>query len=224
MLLMKRCLIILVFCIHALFSIAQQQTGIMFGLGSGINIAGIRAHNLQLPGSPQTLVGVRGVLFAEIPMAEGFSLQPEFSFDQLGWQYHGEDPYSAGQIADVSISMQYLFVTALPKYTFPQTNFSVYIGPGYGFLLGATLTGYNNHTQNVKDVYKSGDFVGVMGMDYFLSMGIGLSARFTTGLSNLINEAEQDESVHNYSISFTLCYKIQKRKMANAGAYPLNGR
>jgi hypothetical protein len=217
---MKKTLLILVLSVWAIFCDAQQQTGTIFGIGSGINIAGIRAHNVVLPGSAQTLVGVRGVLFAQIPMAGEFSLQPELSFDQLGWQYNGEDPYSGGQVADVSTSMEYLFITLLPKYTFQQSNFAIYIGPGYGFLLGATLTGYNRQTRNVKSSYTGGDFTGIMGLEYFLSMGLGFSARFMTGISNIMKDPGQDESIHNYSISFTLCYKIQRRKADNGVTYP----
>ena len=90
---MKKILLIPVFAVLVLFACAQQQPGVVFGISSGINIAGIRTHNFKLPAEAQTLVGVKGALFAEIPMGGHWSLQPELSFDQLGWRYHGEDPY-----------------------------------------------------------------------------------------------------------------------------------
>jgi Outer membrane protein beta-barrel domain len=224
MLLMKRFLLIKVFAIQVLFAFGQDQAGVVIGISSGINIAGIHTHNLKLPAEAQTLVGVKGVLFAQFPMGRQWSIQPELSFDQLGWQYHGEDPYNAGIMTNVSTSMQYLFINILPKYNVPHSGLDFYVGTGYGFLLGATLTGYNGQNHNVKNSYSGGDFAGIIGLDYFLSMGLGLSARFLKGVSNIKKEPEVGEGMHNYSISFTLSYKIQKWKIANAGAYPLKGR
>jgi hypothetical protein len=219
----KKILLIPVFAVQVLIAFTQEQPGVVFGLSSGINIAGIRTHNFKLPAHAKTLVGVKGVLFAEIPMGGRWSIQPELSFDQLGWQYHGEDPYNAGIMTNVSTAMQYLFINILPKYSVPNSGLAVYVGTGYGFLLGATLTGYNNQTHNVKSSYSSGDLAGIIGLDYFFSMGLGLSGRFLTGVSNIMKPPEPEAGIHNHSLSFTLSYRIQRRKL-NGVTYPLDGR
>ena len=220
---MKKVLLILVFAIPVLFARGQQPTGVVFGISSGINIAGIRTHNMKLPAEAETLVGVKGVLFAQIPMGGQWSIQPELSFDQLGWRYHGQDPYDSGIITHVTTGMEYFFINILPKYSVPNSNFAFYVGSGYGFLLNATLTGYNSQDHNVKSNYSNGDFVGILGIEYYFPIGLGLSARFLSGVSNIMKHPEPDQGIHNYSISFTLCFKIQRRK-PNGVAYPLDGR
>jgi hypothetical protein len=221
---MKKILLCPVLAAQMLITFAQQQTGVVFGISTGINIAGIRTHNLKLPAEAKTLVGVKGAFFAQIPMGGHWSIQPELSFDQLGWQYHGEDPYNAGIITNVTTGMQYLFINVLPKYSIPNSGFAFFIGSGYGFLLGATLTGYNSQDHSVKSNYSSGDFAGILGMEYYFAIGLGLSARFLSGVSNIMKEPEPGQAIHNHSLSFSLCYKIQMRRSANGGAYPLDGR
>lgn len=218
---MKKILLIPFFAIQVLMALAQEQAGVVFGLSTGINVAGIRTRNFKLPAEAKTLVGVKGVFFAQVPVGRQWSIQPELSFDQLGWQYHGEDPYNVGIVTNVSTAMQYLFINILPKYSVPNSGLAFYVGTGYGFLLGAALTSYNNQTYDVKSSYSNGDFVGIFGLEYFLPMGLGLSGRFLRGVSNIIKPPEPEASIRNHSLSFTLCYKIQTRRAANGGAYPL---
>jgi outer membrane immunogenic protein len=191
---------------------AQQKDIASFGFGAGLNLSNV---NLKSPGStvsPYSLSGFKGYVFIDAPVGKNFYLQPELSYDGMGWQYDGDDNYAGGQYSNVKNYLNYLTLALLPKYKFKNTGLAVYIGPSYGLLLSATVKGFGGETHDDKRDYTDGNFGGIVGAEYYLSMGIGFSARYMYGISNIISQAQQGESMHSYAFSFSITYKLHNSK------------
>jgi hypothetical protein len=200
-----------VFLFHFLcmsFLIVRSQQTARLGIGVGTNITGVHIHADEAY-SAKPVVGFKGYIFFDLPLGQGnFGIQPEFSFDALGWHYTGSDPFNGGNTADVRTRMNYFFISLLPKYRIENTGLAFLLGPSYGFLISAKSKGFQGYVADVKKAYTSGDFAGIVGAEYYFPFGFGLSARYVIGFSNLISEPQSGESVHNYSVVFAVSYRF----------------
>ena len=170
--------------------------GVRFGLKAGINIANITAKTSGVSFSPSSVVRPTGGFFATIPVAEGFAIQPEILYSGLG-----------AKIAGGKILYDYLTLPVLAKYSFEEAGFGAYLGPQIGYLLSAKGK-YGGETEDIKEEVKSTDISGIIGVEYFLPMGVGLSARYQLGLSNVAKDTEDEGSVKNKALTFTLGYRF----------------
>lgn len=197
---------ILVFAIFSSLANAQEIEKVTFGFGVGVNIAAVSLHSPSGSVSPNSMVGFRACESINVPLGKNFSLQPELAFDWMGWQY--EDNNSGGQQANIEINLPYLMLAVLPKYQFKNSGFAVYAGPSYGLLLAATVKGWDGEFHEDKRDYSVGDFGGIVGAEYYLPMGLGISVRYKAGFSNIINHPEPGESMHTSAFSITIVCKI----------------
>ena len=71
-------------------------------------------------------------------------------------------------------------------------------------------TGQGNSTgsSSVKDAFKSSDFSGIFGLEYYLRQGFGLSARYQLGFVNIAKGANNGESLKNNGFTFTVGYRF----------------
>ncbi len=88
---------------------------------------------------------------------------------------------------------------------------SLYLGPSLGYLLSAKSSGGGQSASDT-DNYNSIDLFGEIGASYFLPMGFGISARYMAGITNIVKDAQSDESGHNSAFSITLAYKFNAGK------------
>ncbi len=202
-------LLVLFFCV---FNVnAQQNEKASFGFGAGLNFSGISLSSPESQVNPASLSGFKGNVFVEVPIGKGFYIQPELSFDGLGWQFDGDDNYAGGQQSNVKTYMNYLFLSILPKYKIENTGLSFYAGPSYGLLLSATIKGWGGETHSDKNNYTSGDFAGIIGTGYDFPVGIGIRAQYMLGISNIVSNAQDGESIHNHAFSISVVYKINNK-------------
>ena len=187
---------------------AQETEKTTFGFGAGINIATVSLHSPSSSVSPNSLIEFRACEFINIPLGKNFFLHPELAYDGMGWQYDGEDNNSGGQQANIKTYLPYFTMAVLPKYQFKNSGFAVYAGPSYGFLLAATVKGWGGEIHGDKSDYTAGDFGGIVGAEYYLPMGLGISARYKAGISNIINHPEPGESMHTSAFSITIVCKV----------------
>ena len=103
--------------------------------------------------------------------------------------------------------LSYLTLPVLVKYSFEDAGFGAYLGPQIGYLLSAKIK-EGGVTEDIKEDVKSTDFSGIIGVEYFLPMGVGLSARYQLGLSNVAKDTEDEGSVKNKALTFTLGYRF----------------
>ena len=196
------------FILFSFFAFAQNTDKATFGFGAGLNISTVSLKTPTYSLNPTSLTGFKGYIFIDAPLGKNFFIQPELAYDGMGWQYYGDDNNSGGQTAHVKTYLNYIIFAVLPKYRPENTRLAFYIGPYCGLLLSANVKGFEGETHDDKKDYTDGNFGGIIGAEYYLPMGLGFSARYTAGLSNIISEAQRGESMHTYVISFSLAYKL----------------
>jgi outer membrane immunogenic protein len=197
-------LLIVAFLFSAVISLKAQETG-TFGVSAGINVANISFKSSGVTASFTSTVGFKGYVFYDLPLGGSFSLQNELGYDGMGFKYN--DPTNG----NFTEAVNYLTLSILPKYNVQETGLSFFAGPSLGFLLNAKSTG-GGQSQSDTDSYNSIDLFGVVGAEYFLPMGFGITARYMGGLTNIAKGATNGETAHNTAFSFTLAYKFNAGK------------
>jgi hypothetical protein len=173
----------------------SQEKKVRFGIHAGANISTIHSDFTYSSGGTtfttklpfKSIIGFTGGVHAEVYLVKNFYLQPELSYSQLGAKNVSSirDSTSSSGRLELKGILHYVVLPVLVKYKFSNTGASVFVGPQVGYLIGTTNK-INNTTINEKDNsnYKS-DFSGIFGAEYYLPLGLGVSARYQLGLSNL---------------------------------------
>jgi hypothetical protein len=201
---MKKLVVIVVFC-SVFSSLKAQQTG-SFGISAGINVANMSFNASGVSASFSSLIGFKGYVFYDVPLGGNFSLQNEFGYDGMGTKI--TDPNSGEKLTE---AVNYLTLSILPKYNVPQTGLSFFAGPSISFLLNAKST-EAGMSESDTDSYNSVDLFGAVGVEYFFPMGLGITARYMGGLTNIAKGTSNGETAHNSAFSFTLAYKFNSGK------------
>ncbi len=175
----------------------SQKEKVKFGMQAGVNIASLHSkityasfgtsYSTKIPFD--NIVGITGGVQAEIHLAKQFYLQPELSYSQLGAKsvYPNADSTTSSGDLTVKGILHYLVLPVLVKYKLSNTGASIFLGPQVCYLLGVTNK-INSTTINEKDNsnYKT-DLAAIFGAEYYLPMGLGISARYQLGFQNIQN-------------------------------------
>ena len=202
---MRTTLLIMVFTGFYFVVHAQSNEKISFGVGAGLDISNVHFESYTGTLSASSVNGFRSYVFVDLPVGDNLFVQPELAYDGMGWQYFDDSIHAAGQSGYVKTSLNYLTFAMLPKYKIGKTGLALYAGAAYGFLLSAMVKGYGSETYNDKSYYSDGILEWIGGAEYYLLMGLGVSARYTGGISNL----QQGMSAHNYAFSVSIEYKFK---------------
>jgi hypothetical protein len=206
---MRTTLLIIVFTSFILFVHAQNEEKISYGFGAGLDISNVNFKSYTSTANTSSVNGFRSYFFVDLPVGDNLFVQPELAYDGMGWQYLDDSIHATGQSGYVKTSLSFLTFAMLPKYKIGKTGLAFYVGPAYGFLLSATLKGFGGKTYNNKSYYSDGTLEWIGGAEYYLSMGLGFSARYTGGISNLAYGLDQGTSMHNYTFSFSIAYRFK---------------
>lgn len=133
------------------------QAQVKFGVKSGFNFANLVGPDVN--NNSMKLSFYAGG-FANIPLIDNFSVQPELVFSRQGAKF--EDPGD-----DTKVRLNYLNIPVLAQYNDPS-GFYAETGPQFGFLINAKVKDDGN-VYGVSSSYKSFD----------LSWGFGAGFRFT---------------------------------------------
>ena len=180
---------------------ARAQSDISWGVKAGASIANIHGDDW---GDSDSLIGLVGGLFVQVPVVEGFSVQPELLLSMKG----SKADYRPFYLATEKDSLVYLEAPVLAKGTFPagdRVGVSLFGGPSFGLLVSATykLTGPEADLLaadlgiptegNLEDVgAEMADFeLGLVlggGLEYRLARGsLVFDLRYTLGLTNVMD-------------------------------------
>jgi len=163
------------------FAFSQQ-----FGLKAGLNVSDINngASGTDMKAKTGLYVGVT----TTIPVSDEFSVQPELIYNQLGAKTNLYD--FGGIIGNVSTTtkLDYISLPVMLQYNFPS-NFYLELGPEFSYMVSAKQglsTSIISPSTDINMDYLNRLNVGAgFGAGYNLNKNIGISARYTFGLTGL---------------------------------------
>ena len=166
-------LVVLALTAGTFFTASAQ---VQIGLKAGANFA---TFSGSASDGAQTKVDFHGGAFAQIPLFNAFSLQPELL-------YSGQGAKGTENETEFTVNQAYVNVPVLFKYQHGSGLFAE-TGPQLGFLVAANVKA-NGMSEDVKSSYKSTDFSWAFGIGYKISMlHAGIDARYNLGLSNVLS-------------------------------------
>jgi hypothetical protein len=155
-----------------LLSVAAFAQHIKLGVKAGINHS-----NLKVLGDLQDAKrGFNAGVFANLPLACRFKLQPELAFSQQGGNYSGafED------------KLNYLNIPVLAQYMITR-KFKVQSGPQVGVLLSYKRKVLDPRILVVEADFARLDWSWAFGAAYDIRSGWGLDMRYNHGLNDISN-------------------------------------
>lgn len=173
-----------------------------YGVKAGVNFANLDVSGDVEGADPSTLTAFQAGIFANAELAENFSVQPELLYSAQGATFDEE-----GDAPDKS-KFSYLSLPVMARYQFWE-GFRLEVGPQLGLLLSAKTVseeGGDEVENDIKDQTKSIDFGLAGGASYQLPIGVGIFARYYTGLTDISDAAVSDVSIKNNVASVGLTY------------------
>jgi opacity protein-like surface antigen len=145
-----------------------------FGVHAGINLSNetVKASGVTLSGT--TKIGLNVGVSAEFNISDGFAVQPELNFSQMG-----------ANVNDLKETLNFISVPVLAKIKLG--GFGIYVGPQIGFLLSANTKLYGQ-TENIISDLKRIDFSAIGGAEYTFAEKFVVSARYQLGLLNTYSD------------------------------------
>jgi len=196
---MKKTLFTLSLIAFCAFGAAAQ--GISGGLKLGANFAKQKFSGDGFDFSPDSRTSLHGGLFLTIMVSETFGVQPELLYNSVGSKF---DLFGT----DAVQKLDYITVPVLLRYN-PVPVFNIHAGPQFGFLMSAKVEADGDSEDN-KDSYKSLDLGVGVGAGVDLPMGLGISARYVIGLSDVADDSNDGDAgtVKNNAIQLSVSYKL----------------
>jgi hypothetical protein len=203
-------------CISVIAAQAQETTvktektnEVHFGIRGGVNVANIiKTDDNNF--STDMKLGFNAAVFLEIPIVNGFSVQPEFQYSQKGYKTSGSyltQPY------EYSVTTNYLEVPLLAKIN-PTKEFSILIGPQFSFLTSSKYnfksggTSYQDIVEEGNDDLRKNILGGVIGVEFNASH-IVLGARYNLDFQqNESNGSSTTPTYKNQVIQFTIGLRL----------------
>ncbi|WP_426278235.1 porin family protein [Chryseobacterium sp. S-02] len=175
---------------------AQQKakasaSPVSFGVKAGLNVASINSDDAKAK------AGFYGGVFANIPVATSFSVQPEVLYNGLGAK---NKDYS-----DVKLNLDYISVPVMLQYNvLPELYLEA--GPQFSFAISKKIKG-NGNSVDVDNYYKGFDFGVGIGAGYYIVQGFGVTARFVAGATDIV-ENNPGDAIRNNVFQVGLAYKF----------------
>ncbi|UWX61910.1 PorT family protein [Chryseobacterium oranimense] len=190
---------------------SSSSNPVTFGVKGGMNVSSLsKDSGLD---DQKSKIGFNAGVFANIPIAESFSIQPEVLYSQYGDKYDtkiGNNTYSYANHFD------YLTVPVMVQYNLIP-NLYVEAGPEFGFLLSAKSKSKNETTNNVltesgnyKDNFSTFNLGLGLGAGYYFTPNFGITARYVAGLTDIgKNRPSGSDAVRNNVFQVGLAYKFK---------------
>ena len=188
----------------------MSSSDVRFGIKAGMNVSSLsKNETLEDQGSK---IGFNAGVFANIPVAESFSIQPEVLYSQYGDKY---DYVVAGNRYSYANHLDYVTVPVMFQYNFIP-NLYVEAGPEFGFMVSAKNKAKNEtnndvlaESRNYKDSFNTFN-VGIgLGAGYYFTDNIGITARYVAGVTDIAKDRPANsDAVRNNAFQVGLAYKF----------------
>ncbi|QQV04064.1 MULTISPECIES: porin family protein [Chryseobacterium] len=187
-----------------------MSSDVRFGIKGGMNVSSLSKDGaLEDQGSK---IGFNAGVFANIPVAESFSIQPEVLYSQYGDKY---DQVVLGNRYSRARHLDYIAVPVMFQYNLVP-NFYLEAGPEFGFLVSAKNKFKNETNNNV--ITESGNYkdslngfnVGIgLGAGYYFTDNIGITARYVAGVTDIAKDRPANsDAIRNNVFQVGLAYKF----------------
>lgn len=189
-----------------------SSSDVRFGIKGGMNVSSLSDDGgLEDQGSK---IGFNAGVFANIPIAESFSIQPEVLYTQYGDKYDYRVPVTNDRIS-YARHLDYIAVPVMFQYNFIP-NLYVEAGPEFGFLVSAKnklKNETNNDPLNTSGDYKDGlnkfNFGLGLGAGYYFTDNIGITARYIAGLTDIAKDRPgNSDAIRNNVFQVGLAFKF----------------
>lgn len=189
-----------------------SSSDVRFGIKGGMNVSSLSDDgSLEDQGSK---IGFNAGVFATIPVAESFSIQPEVIYTQYGDKYDYRAPISNDRIS-YARHLDYVAVPLMFQYNFIP-NLYVEAGPEFGFLVSAKNKLKNesnndplNTTGDYKDQLNTFNLGIGLGAGYYFTDNIGITARYTAGVTDVAKDRPNgSDAIRNNNFAVGLAFKF----------------
>lgn len=171
------------------FAFSQKTSSVRFGLKAGLNVSTISNSDSK------SKAGLYGGTFANIPVSQSFSVQPEVLYSRIG-----------GKDSEVKVNMDYIVVPILLQYN-PLTNLYLEVGPQFGFMVSAKGKS-RGLSADLKDNFRTFDLGLGLGAGYYFTSNIGVNVRYVAGLTDVIKDREGGDISRNGVFQIGFAYKF----------------
>jgi hypothetical protein len=182
----------------------EMSTKTRFGIKAGVNMANINMDDEVATTDFKTngITSWHAGLFANLPLGTGnLRLQPELLYSRQGSRIKetGTGAPAGQDLYDLNLS--YLSVPIMFQFTHHDGGLYFELGPTLSFLTTANREYDNGSEVDYKDAIKKTDFAASAGLGYLTRVGVGLSARYNYGISNVFNsdDATAAEKTREFS-------------------------
>ncbi|MEC3876086.1 porin family protein [Chryseobacterium salviniae] len=188
----------------------SSASPVAFGIKAGMNVSSVTDEaGLDDQGSK---IGFNAGVFANIPVATSFSIQPEVLYSQYGDKY---DQTTAGTRYSRARHLDYITVPVMFQYNVIP-NLYLEAGPEFGFMVNAKNK-FKNETDN-DVITESGDYkdslnkfnfgIGI-GAGYYFTDNIGITARYVAGLTDIAKDRPSNsDAIRNNLFQVGLAFKF----------------
>lgn len=170
---------------------ASSTLPVRFGIKAGLNMATISSDDARAK------AGIYGGVFANIPVASAFSLQPEVLYSGMGAKNKDN--------SSTRLNLDNISVPVMIQYNVLPTLY-LEAGPQFSFAISKKI---KNDTGSVDAtrLYKGFDFGLGLGAGYYFEQGFGFTARYVAGLTNIM-ENNQSDAVRTSVFQVGVVYKF----------------
>ncbi|MGC5745301.1 porin family protein [Chryseobacterium sp. NFX27] len=187
---------------------SSSSNPVTFGVKGGMNVSSAtEGSGLD---DTKSKIGFNAGVFANIPVAESFSIQPEVIYSQYGNKT--EFSNALGKFS-TSSHLDYIAVPVMFQYNLIP-NLYLEAGPEFGLMVSAKnkIKNENNGNSTTSDNYKDdlNTFnVGIgLGAGYYFTPNFGITARYVAGLTDVIKDNPGD-AIRNNVFQVGLAYKFK---------------
>ncbi len=168
----------------------------VFGARLGLNMANISGENVD---NNTMKLGLNAGAMMQYPIAENILFQPELLYTMKGANYDlPTDPFWSASYIEIPMLVKY-------NVAMPTMKIQPYLGPSLGMLMSAKYGNEDSDT-DVKDDMESMEFGLNLGADVIFMKSFMAGLRYNMGLTNIVKDAEDDDTVKNTGIMVNLGY------------------
>lgn len=151
-----------------------NEPSVQFGLKAGVNLADVKS---EIYADTKARTSIYAGFLAHVHLNEHLAIQPEAIYSRQGF----EQNISSG--LDLTAKLDYINIPVMLQYM--NSGVRIETGPQLGFLVNAQADYTDGRDNDVEGKLKSTDFSWGFGAGYVTTQGLGISARYNLGISNI---------------------------------------